>query len=407
MKVKILKGTNQIGGCITEITSNKGTKIIIDFGEDLVEEKQPVDIMGLTKGDSIYDAVFITHSHGDHIGLVGNINKDIPVYMEAYAKKIYHISSDFMKDAKPITRKTKNIVFGKTETIADIKVTPYMVDHSAYHSCMYVIEADGKRVLHTGDYRNHGRKGKNFIETLKQIGPIDLLITEGTIFGRSNEKFKTEDEILKELYPIFEQYHQVFVLQSSTNIDRLVTFYKASNHTKKYFVEDVFTATIASNLKKTIPNPITHKNVSVWITNKYYRKPKQFQETYLVLMEQYKRNKPFHHDFCMIVKPSMLEDIKEKLYQKGLLNNACLIYSMWDGYLEEESIKTFKKDMEERGIAFFKCHTSGHADKNAMMQVEKILKPEKTIFIHTEHKEMGKEIFKTVIDINDNEEVIV
>ena len=35
MKVKILKGTTQIGGCITEITSNKGTKIIIDFGEDL------------------------------------------------------------------------------------------------------------------------------------------------------------------------------------------------------------------------------------------------------------------------------------------------------------------------------------------------------------------------------------
>ena len=29
MKVKIIKGTNQIGGCITEITCNK-TKIIID-----------------------------------------------------------------------------------------------------------------------------------------------------------------------------------------------------------------------------------------------------------------------------------------------------------------------------------------------------------------------------------------
>ena len=30
MKIKILRGTNQIGGCITEITCNE-TKIIIDF----------------------------------------------------------------------------------------------------------------------------------------------------------------------------------------------------------------------------------------------------------------------------------------------------------------------------------------------------------------------------------------
>ena len=31
MKVKIHRGTHQIGGCITEIESNNGTKIIIDI----------------------------------------------------------------------------------------------------------------------------------------------------------------------------------------------------------------------------------------------------------------------------------------------------------------------------------------------------------------------------------------
>ena len=36
MKVRIIKGTKQIGGCITEIECNK-TKIIIDFGDDLME----------------------------------------------------------------------------------------------------------------------------------------------------------------------------------------------------------------------------------------------------------------------------------------------------------------------------------------------------------------------------------
>ncbi len=407
MKVKILKGTNQIGGCITEIFSNSGTKIIIDFGEDLEETKTEIHIDGLTEGISKYSGVFITHSHGDHIGLVGQINKDIPLFIEKESKKIYNISCDFIKDSIPITRDTTYFTFGEKIEIGDLTVTPYLIDHSSYNSCMFLIEGDGKRIVHTGDYRNHGRKGKNFESTLKKIGKIDLLITEGTTFGRNNQKYKTEDDLLEEANLIFEQYHQVLLLQSSTNIDRLVTFYKASNHTKKYFVEDLFTATITSNLKDTIPNPETHFNVSVWIMNKYYKKSKEFQEKYIVPMEQYKRNKPFHHDFCMMIKQSMLKDIKEKLYEKGLLNNACVIYSMWDGYLEDEKMKDFIEELKNMNIKFIKLHTSGHADINAMKKVEEVLSPNKVILIHTEHKEKANEVFKSAVEISDNEEIEV
>ena len=35
MILKIHRGTKQIGGCITEITSDKGTRIIIDIGVNL------------------------------------------------------------------------------------------------------------------------------------------------------------------------------------------------------------------------------------------------------------------------------------------------------------------------------------------------------------------------------------
>ena len=34
---------------------------------------------------------------------------------------------------------------------------------------MFLIEADGKRILYTGDYRNHGYKGKLFRPTLRKI----------------------------------------------------------------------------------------------------------------------------------------------------------------------------------------------------------------------------------------------
>ena len=60
MQIRIIKGTNQIGGCITEITSEKA-KILIDFGNDLEDISQPFEIDGLTYNESKYDAVFITH----------------------------------------------------------------------------------------------------------------------------------------------------------------------------------------------------------------------------------------------------------------------------------------------------------------------------------------------------------
>ena len=49
MQVKILKGTNQIGGVFTEISS-KEAKIIIDFGDDLDGLKRLENIEGLTTG---------------------------------------------------------------------------------------------------------------------------------------------------------------------------------------------------------------------------------------------------------------------------------------------------------------------------------------------------------------------
>ena len=62
MEIRIIKGTNQIGGCITEITS-KNAKILIDFGNDLEDTKESFELDGLTYGKSKYNAVFITHSH--------------------------------------------------------------------------------------------------------------------------------------------------------------------------------------------------------------------------------------------------------------------------------------------------------------------------------------------------------
>lgn len=408
MEVIIHKGTNQIGGCITEIKTDK-TRIIIDFGEDLPNAedtvKEPLIIKGLNdKGKSLYDAVFITHSHGDHIGKINEINKDIDVYAEEYSKLIHNLTCDFTRK-EIVKRNTKDIKFGETIIVNnDVKVTPFIVDHSSYNSCMYLIEADNKKIVHTGDYRNHGKKGVLFEKNIKKIGKVDALITEGTSFGRSEEKYQTEEELFNEAVNIFSKYDDILVLQSSTNIDRLVSFYRASLKTNKKFVEDLFTATIASNLTKSIPSPISgHASVSVWIPFKYRDKYKEFKEKYVCPMEKYRSNYAFHHNVCMLVKQSMIDDIKFLKNEKHKLKNACLIYSMWDGYLGDEKMNKFKEEIESMNIKFIKLHTSGHADKYAMEYVKEYLNPDVVIPIHTTNKDKAKEIFDNVIDVNDKE----
>ena len=81
MNITIHRGQNQIGGSIIEISTDK-TKIILDAGSEL-EEEFPVapPIEGLFAGQAAYDAVFISHYHGDHLGLCDQLLPGIPIYI--------------------------------------------------------------------------------------------------------------------------------------------------------------------------------------------------------------------------------------------------------------------------------------------------------------------------------------
>lgn len=69
MKIEIHRGTDQIGGCITEF-EHEGWHLFIDYGEQLPgsPKPMPLEIEGLTKGDLTRSALLITHYHSDHIG---------------------------------------------------------------------------------------------------------------------------------------------------------------------------------------------------------------------------------------------------------------------------------------------------------------------------------------------------
>ena len=244
--IRIFNG-NRIGGCSTVISTDK-SKIAIDFGLSLPGGKDTTDI-SIDWDKEKVDGVFFTHYHGDHIGRFKEIPENVDLYM---GKITYDVLYNIGKrvDGEACTILDKRLRGGTIKFVEkgrpirindDMVVTGYAIDHSAFDAFMYLVEADGKHILHTGDFRDHGhrghKKGKNgdrnvLLEVIKyyvlQNGArqIDDLIIEGTMLGeRFGEKQFSEKELQAQATRFFKEHRHVFIKISSTNVDSLASFY--------------------------------------------------------------------------------------------------------------------------------------------------------------------------------------
>lgn len=416
MEVIVHTGTNKIGGAVTEIKSKQGTRIILDYGENLDGTEQ-MEIPGLTSNTKHnVDAVFISHSHGDHIGSVYRILNDIPIYLEEKGMEIYNVLCEMkINYDKKVYLKDKNIhffEFQKPIIVKDIIVVPYIVDHSAYNSAMFLIYVDGQKILYTGDYRCHGKKWVLFRPMLERIGQVDLLITEGTNLTRNKNLLDNSAKVLKEKdlineFKKYTHYDQIYFMTSSSNIDRIVSLYKAFVPTHE-FIEDLSMYAVASKLEN-IPNSNTFKKVKTFVTNRQKKRYEPYGR-YIAHAKKVIDELPFTSKFALSVKVSMKDYIKQN---QDKIHNACLIYSMYDGYIDDDwdspSTRNFVNYLRnDLHLPFFEIHTSGHGDITSMQLINKYVKPKKVILIHTENKEEGlkaaSKIFGSkLLKVNDGE----
>ena len=383
MEINIIRGQNQIGGSIIEVSS-KNTKIILDVGSNLDDKEIVVpEIEGLFKGEAKYDGVLISHYHSDHVGLSTRILPDIPIYMGEKSYEIHKVSNEYME--KEYLKEPKVFKAEEEFLIGDIKITPYLCDHSAFDAYMFLLDCEGKKILYTGDFRSNGRKF--FQSLLNKLPKVDVLITEGT--NLSNDKIGkinlTEKELEKKGIEILEGNDRpVFVLMASTNIDRIVTFYKIANATKRLFLLDPYAGVITDTIGGNIPNPKTFSKVKIFQTSS--RKHE--------ILENYPKNKIWKNkiaksNFLMCVRTSMKKYLES--YPKEFSFEGCtMFYSMWEGYKKEKNTKEFLEFMEEKGVKVISLHTSGHADEKDFDKLIKKVEPKIIIPVHTENSEWFK-----------------
>lgn len=372
MEIIIHRGTHQIGGCVAEIQSEKGTRIAVDIGENLPsadeKKKTKLEIEGLTKeGKKNFNAVFVTHYHGDHIGLFNQVLKNVPIYVGRISKEIYQILEGRLVKAKIDTRQNlericqfKTYQSFKKVTIKDITITPIEVDHSAFSAHMFLIECDGKKVLHTGDFRLHGQRGKAVLPALKKyVGEVDVLICEGTTLSRKREETITEWKLQKEMENIFRKKPYTFIMCSSTNIDRIAAIHKAALKAKRLMICDKYQKDVLMYIDSIAKSSLY----------KFKGKVLSYDDNIVQLMRQ--------RGFVMLVR---MNNYATKKAIKQFPDNT-FIYSQWKGYLEEKGMKDFVPEN------YIYLHTSGHADFEAIKKVIQVVKPKMLIPIHSEKPE--------------------
>ena len=387
MKIRILRGTNQIGGS-SVIIATENTKVVIDFGSELNDNPQKLEVDGLTSGKSDIDAVFFSHNHGDHVGLIDTINNDIPIYMGKTSLELLKMFAERTKERQYKLKTLDRVkTFEKEDkiTIKDIVVTPYFVDHSAFDAYMFLIEVENLNILYTGDFRTHGFRGSKTIPMLKSyIGTVDYLITEGTLLTRDNDKIMSENELQQGARKIMKKYKYVFVLSSSTNIDRIGAFYHA-NPKGRLFICDSYQKKILSIVKD------NHRDNSKFYDFKYVY-------SYGPNLNK-KMNK---NGFCMLIRQGKYF----KQFLERYKDNSIIIYSMWSGYLDNENAKNEELIKFLEPYSYTKLHTSGHATKQDLKEVIETVKPRKGIIpIHTENQDGFDYICGNfnVIKLEDNE----
>ncbi len=402
--IKIHNG-DQIGGCITVIATGK-TKIVIDFGENLPGAERETNIDFDWEKEKV-DAVFFTHYHGDHIGRFMEIPDDVDLYMGEVTFKVMLNIRNEIKDKAAVEKLTERLENGSITFVEravpirihdDVVVTGYEVDHSAYDAYMYLVEADGTNILHTGDFRDHGHRGhtfKNGVDHNTMLDvinyyvhrngrPVDILITEGTMMGeRADEERFSEKDLLAWAKEYFKEHRHIFLKVSSTNVDTLASFYQAAKangmtmYANRYILKQFRVYRAAGRKHRTRMYDFGDARQIPFI---FDREDGGHAETDRILDDMRKNG------FVAIVSEY---DHYERVMDELSDVNPEMIYSMWTGYLDPKK-SAYQENLAkfcEKYHAFPK-HTSGHAYPEFIAQVITAVNPTQLIWpIHTENAE--------------------
>lgn len=429
MRIIIHQGAHEIGGNCVEIATDR-SRIILDVGMPLFNEDrerrdtanlrhQPPEelrrlgvlptVPGLFEEGLSPDAILISHAHEDHTGLVRHSRSEIPIFASVGTSKMMLAGYKFAGQPALLRDRHQELCSGKSVPIGDFKVTAFSVDHSIYGAQAFLIEAEGKTVLYSGDLRLHGRKPgmqRTLIESVTNRN-IDVLLMEGTHINHSDHRgpneYRLQDEITAH---IGSAPGLVLASFSPQHVDRLVGFLNATKNTGRIFIADAYTAFVMHLIasETPIPRPESAGHVKVFFPRFFEASFRQkgledFHSRMFAARIDVKDIRSNPSRYVMLFRPSMLDSDFEGILPPG---TRCL-YSRWSGYLDRPDWQRTKEALAKVSGDLIEAHTSGHIFYCDIVEFVGQIKAKMVVPIHTFEPEKFGEFNSNVRVLADGE----
>ena len=276
---------------------------------------------------------------------------------------------------------------GVSFSVGPFVVTPHLTDHSAFDAHMLIVEVDGRKLLYSGDFRRHGRKGV-LVDRFMASPPagVDVLLMEGTNLG-SEKSTISEDELETEFVTLFSKTRgRVFMAWSAQNIDRTVTIYRAAKRAGRTLVVDLYTADVLEILKDhgRLPAP-GWDNLKILISRSFARLYRtKGRGDFVERMAQYGiAARDLIHSpsrWVSMIRPSLIRDMTAAGVTPAPDDAWC--WSMWKGYLGDEDGRRLHEWFSVGGARAVHLHTSGHASPADLRSFAEAMNPVVMVPIH-------------------------
>ncbi len=344
------------------------------YREEIPSDRKPLNVD--------IKAVFFSHAHLDHIGLIDFINDSIDKYMSDYSKEIL----SFFMEKGIIKRSVSNVkVINSPVRIGPFTVSPILIDHDIPGAMAFKIDTPKGTVFYTGDIYFHGRfseKSSNFVKQARDAHPY-ILITEGTRFGWGFVTSLTEEQLKKQVMDVLEQCGGIlFANPYEPHISRIQTFFEVAREKKRNFI---VTLPYAFMLKRysSLGNEFAENILSFPHTFVY--KPqrelkgweKAFDSKFVDAEYVFKNQKDIVMLLDFISTPELI-DIKPE-------RGALYIHSGGEplASLDESNMKILSNWLKLFNIPYFRIHSPGHAAQPDLLRMAREINPEILLPIHT------------------------
>ena len=369
--------------------TNNHKWLIVDCGITFAEENIPgVDII-IPDPEFIYQnksnclGIVITHGHEDHIGALTYIwpNLKTNIYATPFTGAL--IKEKFKEKKINIDDYLKIIKLNGSIDLNPIKINLISLTHSILEPNALLIEYDGKKIFHTGDWKCdlEPMMGDNINEKkLKEIGDQGILamICDSTnIFteGRSGSEKDVNESMLR----IFEkQKNRIIVTTFASNAARMQTVFQCAEKVGRHVslvgrsMHRIFNTAKACGYFSNIKPPLDPREV------------KKIPKEKIVYLCTGSQGEP---------RGAMNKICNQDHPDVEISPNDTVIFSSRIIPGNEKKLFAMHNLLVRRGINVISeenafIHVSGHPGREEMNEMYNWIRPEISVPVHGEHRHL-------------------